>query len=205
MLEITLLKSLYLEMDPEKIKEVKEFDNNDTSKYHQLAIEVPGYPEIWAITSEVEYLAYNATMYYFHYNDELDTRADITTPKAKAAILAFFQKYKPEFLLEELPEEGTILDCFQIDKIPDYRPKYAFPGIVMYEDIKNGTYKDPRGSMPSFPGLRMLNKEDDKEKDNRPVTVSDKDEVTQFDGNVDDFQKKMEELKKQFDIASILS
>lgn len=202
MLEITLLKALYNEMNPGTIEGVKKFDNEESSVYHQIALEVPEFPEIKTITAEVRYLSHNGTMYYLHYNDDLTTEEDIKTPKAKAAILTFFQKYKPEYLLPELPEDGTILDCFDIDKIPDYRPKYAFPGLVMYEDIKNGKVSMENGNMPSFPGIRMLS--NDQKEDGRPVTVSSKDNVTQFNGSNDDFQKKMEELKKQFNISDIL-
>lgn len=202
MLEITLLKALYNEMNPGTIKDVRKFDNEESSVFHQIPLEVPGYPEIETITAEIRYLAHNGTMYYLHYNDDLVTEEDIKTPKAKAAILAFFQKYKPEYLLPELPEDGTVLDCFDVDKIPDYRAKYAFPGLVLYEDIKNGTIPKDSGDLPSFPGIRMLSQ--DKKEDGRPVTVSSKDNVTQFNGNNDDFQKKMEELKKQFSISDML-
>lgn len=202
MLEITLLKALYNEMNPGTIAEVKKFDNGESSVYHQIALSVPEYPEIETITAEIRYLAHNGTMYYLHYNDDLTTEEDIKTPKAKAAILAFFQKYKPEYLLPEFPEEGTVLDCFDVDKIPDYRAKYAFPGLILYEDLKNGKFPTKDDAGPSFPGIRMLSQ--DKKEDGRPVTVSSKDNVTQFNGNNDDFQKKMEELKKQFDISTIL-
>lgn len=202
MLEITLLKTLYNEMNPGTITEVKKFDNQDASVYHQIPLTLPDYPEIQTMTCEIRYLSHNGTMYYLHFNEDLDTEEDIKTPRAKAAILAFFQTYKPEFLLPKLPKEGTILDCFDIDKIPDYRPKYAFPGLVLYEDLKNGTLPTESSGLPSFPGIRMLRSEEKEE--GRPVTVSSKDNVTQFNGNNDDFQKKMEELKKQFDIDAIL-
>ena len=204
MLEVTLMKSLYHEMDPKTIKEVREFDHEGASKYRELAIEVADYPQIQTITSEVRYMAYGSALYYIHFNGDLTVDEEITNDMVKSAILTFFKKYKPEYLLEELPLEGSVLDCFDADKIPDYRPKYAFPGLIMYEDIKNGTYEDPRGNKPTFPGLRMLAGNVEEKKDDRPVNVSNDAEFTKFDGNKDDFQKKMEELKAQFDISSIL-
>lgn len=205
MLEITLMKTLYNEMDPDKIAAVHEFDDERHSKYRELFIDVPGFPDIKTMIMEMEYLSHNATMYYLHFNGNLEEKADIHTDAAKAVILTFFKTYQPSFFLEDLPEDISdisILDCFDVAKIPDYRPKYAFPGIVMLEDIKNGKVKLNDPAMPSFPGLRMFG--ENKKKDNRPAYVSNSEKFTQFNGDNDDFQKKMDELKKQFDIDSLM-
>lgn len=202
MLEITLMKSLYHEMNEDNIKEVETFTNNDASKFHKLAMKLPEYPELESITVEVHYMAYGSAMYYLHMNDNLEVNEDINQPMAKAAILHFFRTYQPSFIKPDLPEdlsEISILNCFQVEEIPDYRPKYAFPGLILYEDMKNGTIKTADGSAPSFPGLRILNQE--KPEDDRPAYVSSNETYTKFDGNQDDFQKKMEELKAKFQIT----
>jgi len=208
MLEITLLKTLFHEMDKDKINEIRVYDNEDASKYHELMITVPGFPEIKTLTAEARYGAHNSAMYYVHLNGDLENNADIHDPSVKAAIYHFFRAYQPDFFKEELPEnigELSILDCFDIAKIPDYRPKYAFPGIVMMEDIKNGTAKTADTNKPSFPGLRMLMGGSlEEHDDSKPAFVSNDQKLTEFKGE-DDFNKKMEALKKQFNIDALLN
>ena len=203
MLEITLLKTLFHEMDEDKIKEVRVFDDENASKYHELDMEVPGFPEFKTLTSNVTYMAYGSAMYYVHMNGDLENNADIHSPVMKAAIYHFFKTYRPEFLKQDLPEdisELSILDCFDIASIPDYRPKYAFPGIVMLEDMKNGTYKGADKDKPTFPGLRMLMGGSAEERDeSKPAFFTKNQEVTEFKDK-DDFAQTMEELKKQFSI-----
>lgn len=207
MLEITLLKTLFHEMDKDKIDQIRIFDNEDASKYHELSMDVPGFPEIKTLTAEARFGSHNSTMYYVHINGDLANNADIQDPFVKAAIYHFFKTYQPGFFKEDLPEDIrgiSILDCFDIAKIPDYRPKYAFPGIVMMEDIKNGTAKANDRNKPSFPGLRMLMGGSLEESDeSKPAFVSKDQKLTEFE-NKDDFDAKMEALKKQFNIDALL-
>lgn len=202
MLAITLLKSLYHEMDVEKIPDVEVFTNEDASKYHKLAFEVPDYPDIRSITAEVRYMAYGIAMYYLHLNEDLDTDCDIESPEAKAALLSFFRTYQPSFVKPDLPEDLSdisTLDCFLADQIPDYRPPYAFPGLILYDDLKSGKVKADGSTLPSFPGLRLLNQDADNQK---PAYISNQESYTEFHGNEDDFQKKLEELKLQFKVTT---
>lgn len=207
MLEITLLKTLFHEMDQDKIKEIRIYDNADASKYHEIDMEVPKYPDIKTVTCEARYGSHNSAMYYVHINGDLDHNADIHDPAVKEAIYHFFQTYQPDYFKDDLPEDISdiaILDCFDLAKIPDYRPKYAFPGIVMMEDIKNGTAKVNKDG-PSFPGLRMLMGGSSEERnENKPAFISKDQNLTEFKGE-DDFNKKMEELKKQFNIDALLN
>lgn len=199
MLEITLMKSLYHEMDTDKIPEVEEFTNDDASRFRKLPFKLPEFPELQSITAEVRYLAYGAAMYYLHINDRLDIDEDINQPMAKAILIHFFKTYQPAFFKKDLPEdlsEIPVLDCFDPDPIPDYRPAYAFPGLILYEDLKNGKVKTVDGSMPTFPGIRMLNQEE-KEND-KPAYIAKDEEYTEFHGDNDEFQKKLEELKLKF-------
>ena len=208
MLAITLLKTLFHEMDEEKINTVRVYDNDDASKYHELNLEVPGFPEVTTLTSEARYGSHNSAMYYVHINGNLDEEADIHSPAVKASIYHFFKTYRPDFFKDDLPadiSDISILDCFDLAKLPVYRPKYAFPGLVMMEDIKNETAKMPDRSKPSFPGLRMLMGGSVEERDeNKPAIVSKDQEYTEFKGE-EDFNKKMEALKKQFNIDALLN
>ena len=208
MLAITLLKTLFHEMDADKIKEVRVYDNSDASKYHEIDMAVPGFPEFTTLTAEARYGAHNSTMYYVHMNKDLETEADLHNPAVKAAIYHFFKTYHPEFFKEDLSEDisdMSILDCFDIAKIPDYRPQYAFPGIVTMEDIRSGKAKAPEKNTPSFPGLRMLmGGSAEEHDDSKPAFVSNDQKLTEFNGE-DDFNKKMEELKKQFNIDALLN
>jgi len=207
MLEITLLKTLFHEMDPDIIPEVRVYDNDKASKYHELDLEVPGFPEMKTLTAEARYGSHNSTMYYVHANGNLDIDEDIHVPAVKVAIYTFFQTYKPEFFIDALPEDISdlsILECFDVAKIPDYRPKYAFPGIVTMEDIRSGKAKGNHPNKPSFPGLRMLMGGSFEEHDeSKPAFVANNQKLTEFE-NKDDFNEKMEALKKQFNIDSLL-
>jgi hypothetical protein len=202
MLEITLMKSLYHEMDSEKIPEVEEFTNEESSRFRKMPFTLPEFPELHSITSEVRYMAYGVAMYYLHINDDLETEEDINQPMAKAAILQFFRTYQPSYFRDDLPEETeelSTLDYFDAGKIPDYRPKYAFPNLIMYEDLKNGKVPSSDSSFPTFPGIRMLNRED--QEDKKPAYIAKDEEYTEFNGNNDDFQKKLEELKAKFPLG----
>ena len=201
MLEITLMKSLYHEMNPDLISEAKETTNDEAlaSRFRILPLYLPEYPKLHSFAAEVRYLAYGGATYHLHFNDRLSEDVDIHSEEAKAVLLYFFRTYKPDYFKADLPEDlndTDILDCFDAGLIPDYRPKYAFPGIVMFEDIKNGKVKAADGSVPSFPGLRMLNKKEDKEE--KPAFLSECDNYTEFSGDNDKFQEKLEALKKQF-------
>ena len=204
MLEITLMRSLYHEMDPDQVPEVVETTNEDSSRFRTLSIDLSEYPTLHSFTVEVRYMAYGVAMFYLHYNNNLEVEEDIRTPMAKAVILHFFRTYQPAYFKKDLPKDIrdlSILDCFDADLIPDYRPKYAFPGLVLYEDMKKGNIKAVDGSMPTFPGLRMLHHEED-EKDQKPAYVAGCENYTEFNGNNDEFQKKLDELKKQFDLTT---
>ena len=184
MLEITLLKTLFHELSEDKIPEVRTFDNNDASKYHELKLQVPGFPEMKTLTVEARYGSHNSTMYYVHANGNLEIDEDIHVPAIKAAIYTFFQTYKPEFFIDELPEDISdlsILECFDVAKIPDYRPKYAFPGLRMLM----GGYSEEHD-------------------DSKPAFVSNDQQLTEFEDK-EDFNQKMEALKKQFNIDALLN
>ena len=208
MLEITLLKTLFHEMDPDKIQEVRIYDNDDASKYHELDLDVPEFPEMKTLTAEARYGSHNSTMYYVHANGNLAIDEDIHVPAVKAAIYHFFKTYQPDFFFDDLPEDISdlsILECFDVAKIPDYRPKYAFPGLVMMEDIKSGKAKGPDANKPTFPGLRMLmGGSSEEHDDSKPAFVSNDQKLTEFKDK-EDFNAQMEALKKQFNIDALLN
>lgn len=209
MLPITLLKTLFHEMDEEKIKGIRTFDNDrKAAKYHEMDLSIPNCPDCKTLTAEARYGSHNSTMYYVHINGDLDTEEEVNSPLVKAAIYWFFKTYQPDYFKEDLPEyisDISILDCFDIAKIPDYRPQYAFPGIVTMEDIRSGKAKGRDNNTPSFPGLRMLMGGTFEERDeSKPAYVSKDQELTEFKGQ-DDFDKKMEALKKQFNIDALLN
>ena len=208
MLEITLLKTLFHEMDPDKIPAVRVYDNDNASKYHELDLDVPGFPDMQTLTLEARYGSHNSTMYYVHANKNLAIDEDIHVPAVKAAIYHFFKTYQPDFFADDLPEDISdlsILECFDVAKIPDYRPKYAFPGIVMMEDIKNGTAKAVDKNKPTFPGLRMLmGGSAEERKEGEPAFLAKDQKLTTFEDK-EDFDAKMEALKKQFNIDALLN
>ena len=127
--------------------------------------------------------------------------------KSRITVPVYLRNCRNQFLKEDLPEDITdlsILDCFNVDIIPDYRPKYAFPGLVMYEDIKSGKAKLPDRSKPAFPGLRLLGGEAEEKIDDRPAYISNKENYVKLDGNQDETAKKLEELKAMFNVDALL-
>lgn len=201
MFEITLMKSLYHEMDQERIPEVEAFTDGGDASYRRLPLKLPEYPGLKSMTSEVRHMAYGVAMYYLHLNDNLKVDEDIDSPLAKAAILHFFSTYQPSFFKKDLPGDLSrlsVLDCFDVDRIPDYRPKYAFPGLVTLEDIRNGKVKEK--DMPTFPGIRMLRQGIGENGDETPAFVSEQEEYTRFHGDPDKVMDKLEELKQKFKV-----
>lgn len=83
MLEITLMKSLYHEMDSEKLNGIEEFTNHQSSRFRKLKLELSEFPKLHSITVEVRYMAYGVAMYYLHINDNLEIDEDINQPVAK--------------------------------------------------------------------------------------------------------------------------
>ncbi len=200
MLEITLLKALYHEMTSDKIADVREYENERGNKFHEIDLEVPGYPEFKTLTVSLEYLVYNATQHSVYRNGNLDKKETLQNPEINAAILCFFQHYKKEFIKKDLPEDlsgKNVLDCLDTAKIPDYRPKYAFPGLILLEDLRNGTAKMPDASKPTFPGLRMMTRNGSE--DQRPAYITSDQEYIKLDGK-EDLDNQLEELKKKFSI-----
>ena len=138
--------------------------------------------------------------YYLFINDErVDT--DIRDPKVKQVIYEFYKQYHPEYLKENLPDDMTdvdILDCFEVFKMPDYRPKHAFPGLVTLEDIRNGNVHDEDKPKFAFPGLELYSKRDASgDEEEKPMVASYKG-YTAFDGDREQAKNKIEQLKSQF-------
>jgi hypothetical protein len=147
MYEFTLLKSMFFELDKYKIEGVTQTKEKQRT-FRRLEVSYDSVPEITSITAEERILPY-VDRYYLFINDErVDT--DIRDPKVKQVIYEFYKQHHPEYLKENLPDDMTdvdILDCFEVFKMPDYRPKHAFPGLVTLEDIfcrcqfiRKGTY-----------------------------------------------------------------
>ena len=138
--------------------------------------------------------------YYLFINDErVDT--DIRDPKVKQVIYEFYKQHHPEYLKENLPDDMTdvdILDCFEVFKMPDYRPKHAFPGLVTLEDIRNGNIHDEDKPKFAFPGLELYSNRDASEDEEEKPMVASYKGYTAFDGDREQAKDKIEQLKSQF-------
>ena len=176
MYEFTLLKSMFFELDKYKIEGVTQTKEKQRT-FRRLEVSYDSVPEITSIIAEERILPY-VDRYYLFINDErVDT--DIHDPKVKQVIYEFYKQHHPEYLKENLPDDMTdvdILDCFEVFKMPDYRPKHAFPGLVTLEDIRNGNIHD---------------------EEEKPMVASYKG-YTAFDGDREQAKDKIEQLKSQF-------
>ena len=157
MIKITLLKTLFYELDPEKI-EIVELNHYKERIFHRIEKSFDSIPEIKSVTVEERYLPYSV-LYYLTVNDEpepVDLIGDISL-----WILEFVKEYQPDFLRPDLQEYLNhnpldILQCFNVGKIPAYRRRFAYSDLTMttMEDIRNGNVKkDERRA--TFPGIQF--------------------------------------------------
>ena len=157
MIKITLLKTLFYELDPEKI-EIVELNHYKERIFHRIEKSFDSIPEIKSVTVEERYLPYSV-LYYLTVNDEpepVDLIGDISL-----WILEFFKEYQPDFLRPDLQEYLNhnplyILQFFNVGKIPAYRRRFAYSDLTMttMEDIRNGNVKkDERKA--TFPGIQF--------------------------------------------------
>lgn len=174
MYEFTLLKSMFFELDKYKIESVTQTQEGQRT-FHRLEVSYDSVPEVTSITAEERILPY-VDRYYLFINDER-VETDIRDPKVKQVIYEFYKQYHPEYLKEDLPDDMTdvdILECFDVFKMPDYRPEHAFPGLVTLEDLKNGNVHDEDKPKFAFPGLELYSKGDASDED-KPMVASFKD------------------------------
>lgn len=204
MFEFTLFKSLFFEMDPFKMDGVIESKEKQITS-RRLEVAYDAVPQVTSITSQERILPY-LDRYYFYINDEA-LPAELDRVEVKQVIYEFFKEKFPEYLKEDLPSDMTdvnILEAFNVFKMPDYRPKHAFPGIVTLEDLRNGNVKQDTRQF-AFPGLELFSQEskDLLAQQGKPAYISDKEDYTAFDKEDTDKARaevndKLAEMKKLF-------
>ena len=168
MYEFTLLKSMFFELDKYKIEGVTQTKEKQRT-FRRLEVSYDSVPEITSITAEERILPY-VDRYYLFINDErVDTDIHV-----------------------------DILDCFEVFKMPDYRPKHAFPGLVTLEDIRNGNIHDEDKPKFAFPGLELYSNRDASEDEEEKPMVASYKGYTAFDGDREQAKDKIEQLKSQF-------
>ena len=163
MLKFTLMKQIYYAFDPRDIPEVLEKRAADIYQ-RKLNVDHLGLEGIHEVTAQERYLPYSQ-LYRFYINDEKE-EADITEPRVKEFVLAFFRYYHPEYLKDNLPEdvgEVNLLDCFEADRMPGYHDRrYAYNDLITMEEIRKGR-PDKRKQKHGFPGLSFAKKYQDRE------------------------------------------
>ena len=196
MFEFTLLKSLYFELDKHKMDGITVTKVKQSTK-RRKEVHYESVPSITSITAEERILPY-VDRYYFYVNDE-SYPAELTDPAVKQVIYEFYKEHFPSYLKEGLPDDmadQNILECFEVFKMPDYRPKHAFPGLVTLEDIRNGNVHDEDKPKYSFPGLELLGAH--KNRAEEKPAYAELGGYTALDGDRDKASSKLEEMKKQF-------
>lgn len=195
MFEFSLLKSLFFEMDKNKMEGITQTKKKQ-STYRRLEVHYDSVPEVTSITSEERILPY-VDRYYLYVNDEA-VPTEIKRPEVKQVIYEFYKEHFPQYLKQDLPEDMTdvdILECFEVFQMPDYRPKHAFPGLITLEDLRNGNVHDEDKPKYAFPGLELYMKG---EKEEDQPTAASFEGYTAFDGDREGAQKKIDQLKSQF-------
>lgn len=195
MFEFSLLKSLFFELDKYEMDGVEETKKGN-STFRRIEINYESVPNVTSITAEERILPM-VDRYYLYINDE-KSAADVKEGDTKQAIYEFYKDHFPEYLVEDLPDilgEINILECFQVYKMPDYRPKHAFPGLVFLDDIRSGKAR-PDERIATFPGLELIKKDDGK------PAISEYEGYTAFSEDVEEAREeaknKLEMMKKQF-------
>ncbi len=199
MFEFSLLKSLYFELDPDKI-EGAESEQGDDKKatFRRLPVSYDCAPEVTAIVAEERRLPY-LVRYYLHIerNGEREL-TELKDREAQKVVYAFYREHFPGYLKEGLPEDlgdMEVLDCFEVFNMPSYRPKYAYPGLMTLEDLRAGRVKDERPQF-AFPGLELIAGR--KRRDPDQPAISEYDGYENFNGDKNKAKDKLESLKKRF-------
>ncbi len=216
MFAFTLMKSLYFELDKYNIEGVDEWKEKD-STFRRLEVAYDKVPEITSITMELRILPY-LDRYYMYVNDG-KTEVNIREPQIKQVIYEFYKDHFPNYLKKDLPEDLSgisILDCFEVFNMPDYRPKYAYPGLVTLEDLRAGNVHD-ESPLHAYPGLEFVGKYKEEKIKQRPAlgglaailanrtqrepgkpTWSDFEGYEEFNGDQNKAISKIEQLKAQY-------
>ncbi len=197
MYEFSLLKSLYHELDPFTMKEATEVKEKDKT-FRTLEVSFEEAPEVTAITAEERKLPYLVRYYLYLHRDGERELTELKERTAQEVVYAFYRKYFPGYLKEGLPEkldDRNVLDCFEVFKMPSYRPDYAFPGLVRLEDMRAGKVKFDKPQF-AFPGLELITNR--KPRDPDKPSISDYDGYESFDGDKKKANQKLELLKRRF-------
>lgn len=212
--DLTLEKNLFLELDPEKIDGVveKKLGKYDEGIVRTLEFSFKKHPEIKSISSVKRHYAYYDKC-YIHLGDDLENPVSLKDKVTKECILEVYAQIAPEYLKKELDFEDDEIDLreyFDASKVSDGSPKYAFPGLVTFEDIRNGTVEMKDG--PSFPGIRMLSEEEKQNfifpgirKDREEPAYSTVEGYTKIEGESEEERNEnlfseLEALKKKFNV-----
>lgn len=155
MFEFSLLKSLFFELDKYEMEGASE-EKEGMSTFRTIEVSYDSVPDITSITAEERILPM-VDRYYVYVNKEEKPR-DLKDAQVAQAVYEFYKEHFPSYLKADLPDilgDINILDCFEVYKMPDYRPKHAFPGLITLEDVRNGKIKmDER--FATFPGISRV-------------------------------------------------
>lgn len=162
--DLTLEKNLFFELDPKKIEQVEErtIGTRGETIVRTLAFSFKKHPQISSVSAVKRHYAYYDKC-YIHLGDDLENAVSLREERTKDCLLELYSEIAPQYLKKDMDFEDRTIDLrqyFDVTKMPDERPKYAFPGLVTFEDMRNGNVEWKDG--PSFPGIRMFSEEEKK-------------------------------------------
>ena len=164
----SLMKSLYFELDKYKMDDVDEWQEGK-STFRRKEVSYPNVPDIQSFTMELRILPY-LDRYYMFVNDGR-VEVNVRDAQIKQLIYEFYHEHFPDYLKEDIPDDLTgvdILDCFEVFKMPSYRPEYAFPGLVKLDDLRAGKVHD-ESPLHAYPGLDFVGKYKEEKIRQRPA------------------------------------
>lgn len=195
MYEFSLLKSLYFEMDKYNMEGITEWKDGKRT-FRKKEVSYPSVPEVTSITSEMRVLPY-LDRYYIYINGE-KTESSLHDPVVKQVIYEFYKDHFPQYLKKGLPDDLSgikITDCFEVFAMPDYRPKYAYPGLITLEDLRAGRVHEEKPQF-AWPGLELIANREQRDPDQ--PTISTFEGYEAFDGDRDKAKSSISDLKKKF-------
>lgn len=155
---LKLEQNLFAECSPEKIASAKEYKKGD-SIFRTLEVDFA--QNIKTMTVEKRKYPY-FFKHYLYWNENLEKEVDLKEEEAKKFLLAFYRRYRPEYLKEmsvEYEEGKNLADYFQTDKIPGESMQHftAGEGAVSEETLEK---KKEEPAYAALEGYHEFNEEE---------------------------------------------
>lgn len=178
---LKLEQNLFAECSTKKIASAKEYEKGD-SVYRSL--EVDFYENVKTMTVEKRKYPY-FFKHYLYFDENLTEAIEFKAEETKKFLLAFYEKYCPEYLKEnpvQYEEGKELADYFQTEKVPGESMQHFVvgEGAISEEEL------EAKKEEPAVSVLEGYHKFDEEEK---------QDISSQLDALKDQFADQLKELE----------